>query len=387
MNRKTVLIEMSFNNNVCNDNEEEDNELVALRMAALQSMHNKNKSINKPNEVSDHKRRTNIINNNLNKSNYYSRNGSKRSNLIVLTASESEVVSNNKSENLINKLMNESSELPLKRKRVLPGRFSRLEKDENTDEESDDFSDDNEDIDSNDNKLSAFNDDLLWPESDNNTNDMISDNDSNNQVITDLSLTIDNKCNDRDSNDCKITVNNDNNCLNNRNQSINEINSCDEELDRDLCLSSASDKVINNYTKLKSDKIKLNNNKITGFDILERRKQKFGDLADHQIIATNDSNGIESNESSISHYSNSNSKLSIKQRLSTNSIQNEKKPFLKKCRHRINSNSKLLNMSSKGDEKSFNTRTNRQLESEEFDDIDSHSSKKKLRSFVVMKTE
>jgi hypothetical protein len=374
---------MSFNNNVRNDNEE-DNELVALRMAALQSMHNKNKSINnKQNEDSDHKRRTNNNNNHLNKSNYYSRNGSKRSNLIVLTASESEVVSNNKSQNLINKLINESSELPLKRKRVLPGRFSRLEKDDNTDEESDDFSDDNEDIDSNDNKFRAFNDDLLWPESDNNTNDVISDNDFNNQVITDLSLTIDNNCNDRDSNDCKITVNNDNNCLNNRNQ----INSCDEELDKDLCLSSASDKVIDSYTKIKSDKIKLNNNKITGFDILERRKQKFGDSADHQIITTNDSNGVESNESSISHYSNSNSKLSIKQRLSTNSIQNEKKPFLKKCRHRINSNSKLLNMSSKGDEKSFNTRTNRQLESEEFDDIDSHSSKKKLRSFVVMKTE
>lgn len=376
---------------VVNDNEEDD-ELIRLRVAALESMHNKNiknkeqtnssliNDNSKVNDISGHKTRTTLINN------YYPRNGSKRSNLIVLTASESELrhknSSNTKSENLFpklnNKSTNECSESSSKRKRVLPGRFSRLEKEDNTDDDSEEYSDDNEDMiqfnsnESND-KLCAFNKvsvEELCYESDNTTNDVISDINHNNsknglnEETKDLISII--------PNECTIIVNNLNNSLNNK--SNNEIIvSNGEQIDESVCFASTSGKDIN-YTKIISDNrkdtIKLNNNNnnnISRLEAFKRRKQKFGDSSNHELISDFDNNSSHSSENSNNHIINNNSKKSIKNRLTMNSVKKEKK-YLKNCRHRSisnNNDSKQSNMSFNGIEKSFNTRLNRETESEQ----------------------
>ena len=323
------------------DTEEEDEEM--LRRAALKTM---SRFKGKTSGPSDQNLRTNNSIKTNNKLNYYNnshRNGSKRSNLIILTKTDNELSkSQNDSQhnNSFTKLMDRPSESSEKRKRVLPGRFSRLER-EDTDEDSDEECSDG--YESDDNQITT--DCALSPTSGEQT---VVLNDSQN-ISSEQKLIISEKIDDSiDSNHFELS-----------DKTKDPFNGRLNEREGRLATNSIDS------DRKETIKLQLN---VSKSDALERRKQKFGKTCDEERVKTS---------ADSSH--NRNERLSVKNRLSNNSVDKQK-----------NSNNernyiKNISKDSIGSHRHHsNTRVDSMDSVDELDDC-RHPSKKKLRSLVVMK--
>lgn len=181
-------------------NEDEyDDELDALRLAALNSMRKKeivSQHSNCLTHIVDRDRdrdRDNEDNKRTKRTNYYSRNlPSHRSNLIVLTNQPPKTVV---PDNHLNVNSNQESSEKCEKNRVLPGRFSRIEKD---DSESD-FSDEDDDEDNVNNVNEPISSEHEHVNSDIESDDKVTNKLNDNLAESELEVPVVNGTNDKSS--------------------------------------------------------------------------------------------------------------------------------------------------------------------------------------------
>ena len=315
---------------------EEDDEEV-LRRAALKTMSRFKGKLN-ANQSTDSFQQNIRTNNGIKNKAFSHRNGSKRSNLIILTKTDTQLSKSHTDShsNRFTKIMEKTSEASEKRKRVLPGRFSRLERDdEDSDEDTDECSDDNQLTNNSafnqtsDEQTVVFNAKLTSDES---VSAQINANEANDDLIVDNNSSI------NDSTNASINVKSlATNCT--------PIDPISSDLER-------------------KETIKLNSNYISKSEAFERRKQKFGETSSEERV--NPTLETRNQKSSVKN------RLSLKpnnkqKNSNKNSERNYKKSvsdkeFVASHRHHPNSRTDSI---------------------EESDDC--HHSKKRLRSLVVMK--
>ena len=201
-------------------NEDEyDDELDALRLAALNSMRKKeivsqhsnclthivdrerekdrdrdrDRDRERDRERERERERDNEDNKRTKRTNYYSRNlSSHRSNLIVLTNQPQKTVV---PDNHLNVNSNQESSEKSEKNRVLPGRFSRIEKD---DSESD-FSDEDDDEDNGDNVNEKISSEHEHVNSDIESDDKVTNKLNDNLAESELEVAVINGTNDKSS--------------------------------------------------------------------------------------------------------------------------------------------------------------------------------------------
>ncbi|CAG2167717.1 unnamed protein product [Oppiella nova] len=342
------------------EDEEEDEEM--LRRAALKSMAVRDKS----KATADVKKRTNnaIKSNNYFK-NSHRNNGSKHSNLIVLTKNEpqiadSQTTSHSKSfTKIVDKTSTDGSKGGEHKGSVGPERFSRYERNDSDDESDEDSDECCEDKHS-----------MTTTTTTNEINDKnITNADMNCETIDETIV-----CNDISKSD----NNNELNCDSNRQTNYNK-----ELFDNSDVTSGREDICDKKETK---ERIKLSaSSDVSKTSVLERRKQKFGS----SVSVTEDSLSEDKSSGNSDLFENNSpmnaNRVSVKSRLSDNCGQKQRF-YSKNCRH--NSNDSIS--SNKEIESRVrhhpNARHERQMDSnDDFRDCDSSSSKKRLRSLVVMK--
>ncbi|CAG2104115.1 unnamed protein product [Medioppia subpectinata] len=345
---------------------DEDEEM--LRKAALKSMALKDKS----KDTSDLKKRNkNVVKSN---NNYYKNshrnNGSKHSNLIVLTKTEPQMpdITESESKNYT-KISDKKTSCDVwkgseQKGSVGPERFSRYERNDSTDESDEDSDDDRHSFTATANAC----EDIITPAN--------VDMNSSEQLL----------CEDINDSDKCVDNNNDLNCITNR------LTNCNNESKDDLSTTSTAEDVIDK--KEPKERIKLNSfNDISKTSVFERRKQKFGPTSDGSAHNSDDKTSLstDSYESNNTMNANTNTRISVKSRLSDN-LRPKERSYSSKCRssnsnHSINSNhnnNKEIDRRFKhNSKKAFERQMD--LNGDDFRDCDNSSSKKRLRSFVVMK--